>query len=1084
MTKGGKERVSPSVYTMRKTVFTLALSCLLSAAQAEPTTQVVNNGKPFSFWYWMYGAVTKPAIRADLEGMKAVGLRGTYLMPIRGTDERPEFKGTAQQLTPQFWDAVEYAMHCADSLGLELGVHICDGFALAGGPWFSPEESMQKIVWKDTIVDVSADIRKGIRNKVKKNNPIILNSIPGATDIAGYAIPVDYSSSIVEPVGMTCSSTVIPDEKNMIRANEPCWFTFEFPEGTKIRNVEIFPAGTNIQCQRLKVEGSTDGKTFFLITSMTPARQGWQNTDAANTFALPQYPDREIRFYRFSWTPEGTEPGSEDLDAAKWKPTLRLKKMLFHEDPRIHQWEGKAAYVWRVAEKTSESQIPKELCVPLEKIIPVTFSNDGEMLSQLSSGKYRIIRMGHATTGHTNATAGGGKGLECDKFSTKAVNKLIDNWFAQFAKMPSAKVLKYLHVDSWECGCQNWSGNFAMEFKKRRGYDILPWLPVMAGIPVESVDDTERVLRDVRLTINDLLNDVFFTVVRDRAHAMGMLFSSESIAPTMCSDGLDHYRYADFPMGEYWLNSPTHDKPNDMLDAICGAHIYGKNIVQAEGFTELRGVWDEHPAMLKTLLDRNFAMGMNRLFFHVNAHNPWMDKKPGMTLDGIGLFFQRDQIWYEEAKPFVDYITRCSALLQKGRPVQDIAVFTGEEMPRRSVLPERLVDMLPGIFGKERVDYERKRRANIGEPMEESPVGVNHSAGVVDTRHWVNSLRGYQYDSFNPDVLLRLAEVKDGSMTLPGGASYRIVVLPGKRPMDPSFTGYSEEVTKKIKMLENNGVIILDKPYLADDFSQYGLPRDVVLPKDIAYTHRSCDEGEIYFIANQREESVSFNASFRDTAAGKVFIYCPAENTIEEGTLSEGEVSISLKGRASCFILFPKDDISLLTACLPDHPEPVSEGKQVKKPSKEIIISGPFTLNLRENGIEKNIDTLFDWTKDADNRIKYFSGHGRYETTVKMGKPNGNEVLDLGEVHNIAHVWVNGTDCGISWLAPHTIKIGHALKKGKNTILIEVVNTWANAIRGNDARTPPYPGIWTNARYRSKSEDLIPAGLLGPIVIK
>ena len=118
-----------------------------------------------------------------------------------------------------------------------------------------------------------------------------------------------------------------------------------------------------------------------------------------------------------------------------------------------------------------------------------------------------------------------------------------------------------------------------------------------------------------------------------------------------------------------------------MLDAVSGAHIYNKNIVQAEGFTEVRGVWNETPAMLKPMLDRNLALGMNKLFFHVTAHNPWMDRKPGMTLEGIGLFFQRDNTWYPEARGFVDYITLCQNYLQQGRPVVDIAVFTGEEIP-------------------------------------------------------------------------------------------------------------------------------------------------------------------------------------------------------------------------------------------------------------------------------------------------------------------------------------------------------------------------------------------------------------------
>jgi hypothetical protein len=247
--------------------------------------------------------------------------------------------------------------------------------------------------------------------------------------------------------------------------------------------------------------------------------------------------------------------------------------------------------------------------------------------------------MGHTATGHTNATGGGAIGLECDKFSEAAVRKQFNNWFgAAFSKTDPAlarKVLKYMHVDSWECGSQNWSSNFAAEFHKRRGYSLMPYLPLLAGIPMESASRSEDVLRDVRTTISELVVDVFYKTLAACAQSYGCEFSAECVAPTMVSDGLLHYQVADRPMGEFWLNSPTHDKPNDMLDAISGAHIYGKNIIQAEGFTELRGTWNEHPAMLKTLLDRNYALGINKLFFHVNTHNPYTDRQPGMTLDGI-----------------------------------------------------------------------------------------------------------------------------------------------------------------------------------------------------------------------------------------------------------------------------------------------------------------------------------------------------------------------------------------------------------------------------------------------------------------
>ncbi|MDD7158913.1 MAG: glycosyl hydrolase, partial [Bacteroidales bacterium] len=974
------------------------------------------------------------------------------------------------------------ALNTADSLGLEVGIHICDGFALAGGPWFTPEESMQKVVWADTVITVGPK-RKAI--KKHKTAQTTMPSVPalptGAYHIAAYAIPADYAEDIVQPVRMTTSGNVTSDEKNIVRANEPCWFTYEMPEGVTIRNVEVTPSGTNMQCQRLKVETSQDGDTFSHLMTFVPARQGWQNGNMPSTYALPQTSGPQPRYYRFSWTPEGTEPGSEDLDAAKWKPTLRLKSLVFHQQPRIHHWEGKAANVWRVAQETTDEQLPGRLCTPLDKIIRLEVSADGTLLTELPEGRYRILNMGHISTGQTNETAGGGKGLECDKFSAKAVNKLIDNWFAKFTELPSGHVVKYLHVDSWECGCQNWSETFAQEFMRRRGYDLMPWLPVMAGVPVVSAAETERVLRDIRLTINDLVNDNFFATVRDRAHAMGMGFSSESIAPTMVADGIDHYRYADFPMGEYWLNSPTHDKPNDMLDAISGGHVYGKRIIQAEGFTEVRGVWDETPANIKTLLDRNFAMGMNRLFFHVNAHNPWMDRRPGMTLDGIGLFFQRDQTWFAESRPFVDYITRCSALLQQGRPVQDIAVFTGEEMPRRSVLPERLVDILPGIFGQERVNSERVRRENKGCPMVESPVNVNHSAGIVDTKDWCDALHGYQYDSFNPDVLIRLSKAEDGCMTLPGGARYRVVVLPGRRPMDPSFTGYSEPVMQKIRELRDAGVVVVDKPYTAADFSQYGLERDAVIPDNMAYAHRSAETGEIYFVSNQLDEKRDVEMRFRDTAQGEWYIYDAVSNTLSQPS-SESVVRTVMQPGGSCFVIYPKGSIGNVLSCLPSQPLATTPVAETRKPVT-IPLTGPFTLTFAESGVEKTITSLYSWSDSEDIRERFFSGHGRYTTTVKVKRPQAEMVLQLGTVRDIAHVWVNGIDCGIAWTAPYTVAIGHALRRGTNTIEIEVVNTWANALRGMDEGTPPYDGIWTNARYRMKSPHLLPAGLLGPVAI-
>ena len=782
------------------------------------------------------------------------------------------------------------------------------------------------------------------------------------------------------------------------------------------------------------------------------------------------------------------------MDAAKWKPNLKIKQLRLHQEARLNQWEGKAGLVWRVAESTREEEIGKEDCYSLSQVInlteqyknaPASHSKEKTITAVLPKGKWKLLRMGHTATGHTNATGGGGKGLECDKFNPRTVRKQFDNWFAQaFVKTHpevARRVLKYMHVDSWECGSQNWSDSFAKEFRTRRGYDLLPYLPLLAGIPMESAGRSEEILRDVRTTIAELVVDVFYQVLSDCAKEYDCQFSAECVAPTMVSDGLLHYQKVDLPMGEFWLNSPTHDKPNDMLDAISGAHIYGKNIIQAEGFTEVRGTWDEYPAMLKTLLDRNYALGINRLFYHVYVHNPWLDRQPGMTLDGIGLFFQRNQTWWDKgAKAFSEYATRCQSLLQYGHPVTDIAVFTGEEVPRRSVLPERLVSSLPGLFGTERVESERIRLANEGQPLRVRPVGVTHSANMADPEKWVNPLRGYAYDSFNKDALLRLAKAENGRMKLAEGMGYKVVVLPLSRPMNPEPV-LSPAVRKKMDELKAAGVIVPALPYTEEDFSAYGLERDMIVPEDVAWMHRSGELGDIYFVANQREETRTFTASMRINGR-KPECWNPVTgemNTHPSYRIHDNrtEVTLTLAPNESVFIVFPTEEAADKERTSTDKREPLNRTLETEEYTVTFLATGKTVVRK----------DLFDWSKEEDEQIRYYSGTAVYKATfrwkdkLKKGQP---VYLNLGKVCNLATVRVNGIDCGTVWTAPYRADITSALKKGTNELEIEVTNTWANALKGVDEGKAPYDGIWTNAKYRKKEDTLLPAGLLGILTIE
>jgi hypothetical protein len=762
-----------------------------------------------------------------------------------------------------------------------------------------------------------------------------------------------------------------------------------------------------------------------------------------------------------------------------------------------------------------------------------------------------ILRVGHTSTGHTNYTGGAGKGLECDKFNPDAVRLQYDRWFGEAVRVAgpelASRVLKVLLLDSWECGSQNWSPKFREEFKRRRGYDLFPYLPAMAGIPIGSAAISERLLYDVRQTITELVHDNFYGTLATLAHAQGCVLSSENVSPTMTSDGMLHFNAVDIPMGEFWWKSPTHDKPNDMLDAISAAHIYGKTVIQAEAFTTLRMAWDEHPGMLKAAGDRAYAMGINRFVYHVFAHNPWPDRKPGMTLDGVGLYFQRDQTWWTPGKAWVDYAQRCQSLLQQGRPVADVAVFTGEELPRRALLPERLVTSLPGIVGREAVAREAKRLANEGEPLREIPDGVRHSANMADPGDWLDPLRGYAFDSFNKDALLRLAKVNNGRIELPGGASYGVLVIPGAHALSPDGGLMSPAVASKLLGLVRDGATILlseqpthspgledlpireaghpvsevapdsirkigeklfggsfrkdgdimvnnvgkgriiKGPYTADSFDELGIARDVIVcdssgtpAADIAWTHRSAVEQEIYFISNQSDRCRTIEVSLR--GKGRLpELYDPVTDETWKATQWKYEkdrtvLTVRLERHGSLFVLLRQ----------PAQKSPKKGAVNWKEYSVTEVLQGPWTVTFDSlyGGPSKHVvfDTLSDWSKHAEPGIRYYSGTAVYhKTIIGAGRMRSRTWLELGSVANLAEVKVNGISCGIAWTAPYRVEITKALKPGENLLEIHVTNTWANRMIGDRTLPEDQRITKTTAPYRLEGKPLLEAGLLGPV---
>ena len=415
--------------------------------------------------------------------------------------------------------------------------------------------------------------------------------------------------------------------------------------------------------------------------------------------------------------------------------------------------------------------IPSVNPIPMDLIIDLTSRVDstGKLVWDVPDGNWVVLRIGHTTNERMNHPAPeAGLGLECDKFNAEAMQHHFAAFIDKLADDvgPAAgKIFTMTHIDSWEVGVQNWTPLMMMEFSRRRGYDLTPWLVSLAGgPPLGSEELTLRFHRDFKRTQSELVSENYSAVLRDLSNRRGLKLSIEAYAPN-CEfvNSLNYGAEADLPMAEFWVTrwGAWHLLSSRLMASV--AHTTGKPIVGAESFTATvdNGSWTEHPYSIKAGGDWAFSEGVNHFVFHRSVLQPWAGYEPGMTFGPFGTHFDRNQTWWEPGAAFMKYLARCQYLLQQGLFVADLC---------------RLV-----------------------------PDGENHGSkpGIAALPGCYDALPdGVNYDYLSDKVFMEKATVRNGRITLPGGMSYRILQLPESTTMMP-------DLLSKIRYLVRAGAIVV-----------------------------------------------------------------------------------------------------------------------------------------------------------------------------------------------------------------------------------------------------------------------------------
>ncbi len=1080
------------------------------------------SARPRVWWHWMNGNITKDGIKLDLEWMHRVGIAGfqnfdAALQTPQVVDKRLAY------MTPEWKDAFKYAITIGDQLGMEMAIAGSPGWSESGGPWVPPAHGMKKYVWSETVVEGGAPFtgklphppsntgafqNMGIQDELGAAPDRVAPEFYADSKVVAFRASSSASGSDVAKPRITSSgdglNPAMLSDGNLAKTTQipiladgsDSWIQFEYPVAQTISSVTYVTQDpgfieeliSKMSAPEKTLEASDDGQSFRKVVTLSGGRAP-EHTISFEPVTAKYF---RVTFKRTPPPPvpawaEGIDPASFGMQATAPPTSYRVAELVLHSDPRVNHFEEKAAFVpeadlyqYATPHFDSTNAIQKSDVVDLtSKMKP-----DGRLDWTPPEGRWVVLRFGYSLLGITNHPATPeATGLEVDKLDHRFVKAYFEKYLDSYKETVGAdemgkRGIQYVINDSWEAGSQNWTDDILAQFKKLRGYDATPWLPVLAGRVVDSSEASDRFLWDFRKTIADLIATEHYGQLEETLHERGMGHYGESheSGRAFVADGMEVKKLNEVPMSAMWTQSPGVNQVQygynaDDRESASVAHIYGQNIAAAESMTAAAAPWGWSPATLKPTADQELLNGINRFVIHESAHQPLIGKAPGLTLGPFGQWFNRNETWAEQASPWINYLARSSYMLQQGHFGADLVYFYGEDSNLTAIFQRTSPD-IPAGYGFDYINAD----------------ALIHELSVADGRIVTKS--GMQYKVLGLDPY-------SGHMSLPVlRAIHSLVengaVVAGPKPADdPSLTDDQAEFKKLTAELfgDGSGVHKVGKgtvyagQKLGDVFSALHLAPDFDYAKhssdsDVQFAHRKLTNGDIYFLDNRSEHNEIIDATFRVTGRqpelwrAETGASEPASFTVADGRTT---VPLQLEPWGTVFVVFGK---------------PTSEKSHAipkKLETKVLTIDGPWKVTFQPGrGAPDSITLpeLSDWSHSDNPGVKYFSGIGTYTNTVQASpswfKGGVRLWIDLGDVKNLATVTVNGKELGEIWHAPYRVDVTSALKPGANAITVKVVNAWVNRLIGDEQ-----PGAtkvaYTVVRPYKANSPLQPSGLLGPV---